>query len=177
MGNPRKSNATDAARALTWPLRWAESAVPGDSGGTDRPILRPRDVVALLAPSTLAVVYGVLVFVFGANVLDTGRSWPASGVAFGLLGVLFLASAWGTIRLYDDARRVADADPTWRPNPWSYVLFGTLALLVLRAVQLAVDGRPLADPVPVFAGTAVVSAAMSALVAGPLYLLQRLRHA
>lgn len=175
MDNSRESNAARIDRDPPGIHHWADAETSGP-GDQRPPRLGRRDVASLLAPAGLAVVYGLLVLVFGAGVLDTGRPWPGAGVAFALLGALFLAAALGTVRLVDDAGAVREAAGDWRPDARRYVAAGALVLLALQAARFAAAGRPVPDPVPVYAGTLVVALPCSSLVAGPIYLLQRYRH-
>lgn len=173
----KEQRAAGVEGELPWPAPREEVESSDErEQGAGLPELARSDAAALALPAALAVVYGALVAVFGASLLDTGQAWPAGALAFALLAALFAAAAWGTVRLHDDARAVAASSDDWRPNPWWYVGGGGAVLCVLRAVQFLVDGRSVPDPVPVFAGTAVVALAMASLVAGPIYLLQRVRR-
>lgn len=155
------------------PFRDVDMAVEGDPDGTDR---LPFDRWwLLLAPLVLAVAFGAAVLVVGPAAFDTGRPGSAGLVAFGLLAALFSVSLLGTASLHEDVRRVADADVDWTPNPWLYHVGGALVLL---AVRLAV-GLPTAGPnalLEYLIGSFVVALAMSSLVVGPIYMLQRRRH-
>ena len=176
MDNSRESNGARTDGTITWIDRWADAeAIGADSDGR-APAIRRRDALSLLAPAGLALVYGVVALIAGGAVFDTGRPWPAGAVAFALLGFLFVVAGYGTVSVHDDARRVTRSRVDWRPNPWRYITAGAVALTGLQAVRFAVAGRVVPDPVPVYAGTFVVALAVSSLVAGPLYLLQRLRH-
>ncbi|MFC7139698.1 hypothetical protein ACFQMA_07575 [Halosimplex aquaticum] len=177
MDNSRESNAARIDRTDSWADRWADAEALGTGGDGRSPPFYRRDALSLLAPTALAIVYGLVVLVAGGGVFATGQPLPGAGVAFGLLGALFAVAAHGTLRLYDDARTVARAAGDWRPNPWLYVANAALLLVGLQAVRFAVAGQPVSAPVPTYAGTLVVALPLSSLVAGPVYVAQRYRHA
>ncbi|WP_436926928.1 hypothetical protein [Halosimplex amylolyticum] len=177
MDNSRESNAARIDRTNSWVGSWADAEALGTGGDGRSPPFSRRDALSLLAPAALAVVYGLVVLVAGGGIFETGQPWPGAGVAFGLLGVLFAVAAHGTIRLYDDARRVARSAAEWRPNPWLYVANAALLLVGLQAARFAVAGQSVSAPVPTYAGALVVALPLSSLVAGPVYVAQRYRHA
>ncbi|WP_123537810.1 hypothetical protein [Halosimplex salinum] len=176
MDNSRESNAARIDRTESWIDRWAEAEALGTGGDGRAPPIRRRDALSLLAPAALALVYAAVALAAGGAVFDTGRPFPGGAVAFASLGVLFVVSALGTLGLHDDARRVAGSRAEWRPNPWLYIGAGALVLTGLQAVRFAASGRVVPDPVPVYAGTLAVALPVSSLLAGPVYLVQRLRH-
>lgn len=175
MDNSRESNAARIDRESTWLDRWANAEAIGSGDGGIPPVRR-RDLLSLLAPSVLAVVYGLIALVAGGALFDTGQPMPGAGVAFALLGALFALATHGTLRLFDDARLVADAGDEWQPNPWWYLANGALVLLALQAARFSAAATSVPDPIPVYAGTLVVALPIASLVAGPLYVIQRLRH-
>jgi len=175
MDNSRESNAARIDRESSWLDRWANAEAIG-SGDGGIPAVRRRDLVSLLAPTVLAVVYGLVALVAGGALFDTGQPMPGAAIAFALLGALFVLASHGTLRLFDDAQLVGDANADWQPNPWWYLATGALVLLVLQAARFAAAGTALSDPIPVYAGTLVVALPIASLVAGPLYVIQRLRH-
>lgn len=127
----------------------------------------------LIAPLVMGGVYLALVIAFGEELLRTGRPWPRGFVATILLVAFFLVCLGGTVRLYDDAIALRQADADWQPNPWHYLVGGGLVLMTYRVAQLTLFGRSVSNLVPYLAGSFIVALVLSSLVAGPVYLVVR----
>ncbi len=157
--------------------------------GTDRTVLtdgsrsavsRPEaDQLAhwgtLLAPGAMSTFYA------GGAVLLSTESFASAGnglgtaVSFGSLGLLLLVAGFSTARLYTDATREAARPSSWSPNPWRYIVGGGAALLALWLVYVVALGSGTVVSISV-AGAAIVSLGLASIIAGPLYLVQRLRR-
>lgn len=144
----------------------------GGDGADDQPVR----LAVLLAPLALATAYAIVAGVVGFETFETGSGGVTGTLAFGFLGALLLVSGWTTARLYDDARRIAERSADWTPNPWSYVLGGAAALVLLRVLELVVLESTVQRPALYLAGNALVALALASVVAGPAYALRRERH-
>lgn len=155
---------------------------PWDLGRSEgEPPAQPR---TLLAPALLALSYafvGVVVdsivsggIVVDGVVFDTTVRRLAAVVTFPALGLLLLLAGYGTARLYADANWTAAGPSPRNPNPRLYIGGGGAVLLTAWFVrQTALEAGTVSLLAVV--GAAVVSLALSSIVAGPLYLLQRRR--
>ena len=97
---------------------------------------------------------------------------------FALAAVVFFTASRGTVLLFRDARAMTDAlaetGADWSPNPWLYVLGGTVPVAVVLVELLG--GAPASNPAVFLASVTVVATLVSSTVAGPVYLTQRYRH-
>lgn len=135
-----------------------------------------RDEFAWLAvaPFALTVVGLLAGLAFGFGVFDTGTPGNADLSPYALLVPYFLVGLAGTLWVYRDAEHRAAAAAGWQPNPWVYVLGGAVVLeLYFLAPVLRGEIEP--PVVPYLAGGLVLATLLSAVVAGPVYLLARRR--
>ena len=135
-----------------------------------------RDEFAWLAVAPFALtVAGLLAgLAFGFGVFDTGTAGNADLSPYALLVPYFLVGLAGTLWVYRDAEHRATAGAGWQPNPWGYVLGGA-AVLELYFLAPVLRGEIEPPVIPYLAGGFVLATLLSAVVAGPVYLLARRR--
>lgn len=138
---------------------------------------RPGSEYAWLAlVPFLATLVGLVVgAVFGFDVFDTGSPGDVDLLPYVVLVPYFLAGLAGTLWVFRDAGRLADANADWQPNPWLFVLGGAVVLELYVALPV-LRGELTSGVVPYLAGGFVVAAVLSSVVAGPVYLLLRRRY-
>lgn len=144
-----------------------------DSGTTEH----TRQYAWLALLPALATLAGLAVgAAFGFGVFDTATPGAQRAVAYAVLVPYFLLGVAGTLWLYEDATRLADADANWQPGPWRYVVGGGLALELYYLLPVLAGRGPDSGVVAYLAGGFVLALLLSSVVAGPVYLLQRRRH-
>lgn len=142
--------------------------------GNEAEVLADRRL--LIAPLAVGVALAGLGSISGTELLDTGRPGLGGARAFALLGTFLLVAAAGTAELYADARRIETSDVDWAPDPWRYIVTGAIVLLSYRAFQLLAGAQTVDQPMLYLLGNFTVALALSSVVVGPLFLLQRWRY-
>lgn len=127
----------------------------------------------VLAASTVLALLAV--GLSAAGLLQTAGSSPAAIAGQILRGLVLVAGAYGTFSLYADATYLSYSEKTWSPSPWLYLGPGgvVVAAYLLWALG-ATDPTTLSTPA--LLGVALVSAALSAVPTGPIYLYNRHRR-
>lgn len=122
----------------------------------------------VLAASTLLALLAV--GLSAAGLLQTSGSSPAAIAGQLLRGLVLLAGAYGTFSVYADATYLSYSEKTWSPSPWLYLVPGGV---VVAAYLLWSLGDPTTLSGPALVGIAIVSALLSAVPTGPVYLYNR----
>ncbi|WP_232700731.1 hypothetical protein [Halobacterium wangiae] len=126
------------------------------------------------APFALTLVGLAAGLLFGFELFDTGTAGAPTLLPYVVLVPYFLVGLAGTLWLFRDARRLAATGADWQPNSWLYVLGGACVLELYYLVPV-IRGEVEPPVVPYLAGGFVLAVLLSAVVAGPVYLLVRRR--
>jgi hypothetical protein len=168
------ATASHSARASDEADRSDDVTEPGDDSGA-RPGLSDRSAWLLVVPLAATLVGVAVGLVFGFGVFDTGTPGDATLLPYVVLVPYFLAGLAGTLWLVEDAASLADSDADWQPNPWLYVVSGTLVLETVVAVPV-LRGEITTGIVPYLAGGLVLAGVLSSVVTGPIYFIRRRRN-
>lgn len=134
--------------------------------------------LALLLPVLLTFLYAVI----GVGLRMAGLHLPPSlAWLAGLVVFLSLAAAslHATARLFDYADELDTNSTAWRPNPWVYVFVGTMTLTLVAFVSLGAASPSIPGPTAnlrLLFSLSLVATVYSAIVSGPLFVLQATRH-
>lgn len=128
----------------------------------------------LLAPAVIALSYALIDVLSSGDAFDVTAGGLTAVVSLGALGLFLLVAGFGTARLHADAGRITIGPTAWNPSPRRYIVGGGAVLSIAWLVRQTVFAAGSVGPFSVV-GIAVVSLALSSVVAGPVYLLQRNR--
>lgn len=124
----------------------------------------------VLAASTVLALLAI--GLSAAGLLQPSGSSPAAIAGQLLRGLVLLAGAYGTFSVYADAMYLSYSEKTWSPSPWLYLVPGGVVVAAYLLWSLgATDPTTLSGPALV--GIAIVSALLSAVPTGPVYLYNR----